>query len=391
LAGIDSLNPVQAFSSDFGNVKGIDTWTAVTTAEIVLAAKIVIRQADLQVSKTHSPANPTSPPILPDPTPDQAITYTITVYNDGPSAATGIKVEDTIPAAKIIGASWTCAPTSSCSVASGTGDITTTVNLTSKSSATFTINGTVKRGLALDTSINNSFKITRPLDVTNPQGAKGDATSETATDSFAIVEQPPTNQFPVAKDYLHSPGTPNDTTLHLPDNALSAIDDNDNSAGTHYDLTKGLKDYTIKTIPLSSQGVLYLGDPDPIDPADPTGKPVTAGKELTTTDLTNLYFKPNANFTGDATFTYFATDTPGAISNIATVTIPVTLGNRPPVPEYKLLDAVKNPNDGTGFFSLGTNPLTPIPVIVWRIISLPRFPRMMREYYILEIPVAAVA
>ncbi len=368
LAGIDSLNPVQAFSSDFGNVKGIDTWTAVTTAEIALTAKIVIRQADLQVSKTHTPANPTSPPLPTPPTlppPGQAITYTITVYNDGPSAATGIKVEDNIPST-ITGASWSCAPSSSCSVASGTGDIgispnLVTVNLTSKSSAIFTITGTVKTGLAIGTSVNNSFKIIRPADVANPQGATKDVKEETAKDTFTIALTPPDNYPPVVYNYT-SVATPNDTTLHLPNNALSAndpndtgVDENNNSiTPSPIDSAKGLKDYTIKTIPLSSQGSLYFLDAG-------KQKPILSGDVFNTTtgsinNLNNIYFKPNSSFTGDATFTYFATDKPGAISNIATVTIPVTLGNRPPVPEYKLFPPITNPNNGTSF-SLGNSAL----------------------------------
>jgi hypothetical protein len=336
LQGINSSAGAQSFTGNFGNNVALDTWTSLVNP-VNLDGGISIKQADLSVTKSHSPVNPI---------PGATITYTITVRNDGPSNATGITVQDTLP--NEVGgttASWTCSVTSPnvCAQPNGTGDINTTVNLTGGTSAIFTLTGTVNATLAIGAKVANSATITRPNDVTNPQGTTGDVKSESTTDTFTIVEVPPLNYPPQVTDYKDS-ATPNDTTLHLASKAVLATDPNDNpSDSTKYDLTKGLKDYTVKTIPSANQGVLYLGDPA-------TGLPILPERTLTPADLGNLYFKPNTNFSGNATFTYLATDKKGASStntadntkSTATVTIPVTAGNQPPVATDKTTAAILN-------------------------------------------------
>src|SRR5205807_1615109 len=85
-------------------------------------------QADLSIVKTHSPSTGT---------PGQPITFTITVANSGPSAATGAMVTDNFPGA-ISGVTWNCVASSgsSCGAASGSGNINTTVNLAVGGTAT---------------------------------------------------------------------------------------------------------------------------------------------------------------------------------------------------------------------------------------------------------------
>jgi len=75
--------------------------------------------------------------------PGQSVTYTIVVANAGPSNVVGAPVTDTFDPAffDVAAGSWTCAITGSgaCGAASGTGNIATAVDLTSGSSATFTV------------------------------------------------------------------------------------------------------------------------------------------------------------------------------------------------------------------------------------------------------------
>src|SRR5262249_57889347 len=71
-------------------------------------------------------------------------TYTMTVTNGGPSNAPNVMVRDPLPT--ILGsASWTCtaAGGGSCTAASGTGPIDTTVSLPVSAVATFSLTATV--------------------------------------------------------------------------------------------------------------------------------------------------------------------------------------------------------------------------------------------------------
>ena len=84
---------------------------------------------DLSVTKTSSP-NPAQPGGL--------LTYTITVHNEGPSAAVDASVVDTFPSF-VYGATWTAnASAGSLCAASGTGSINDTVYLKSGGTATYT-------------------------------------------------------------------------------------------------------------------------------------------------------------------------------------------------------------------------------------------------------------
>jgi uncharacterized repeat protein (TIGR01451 family) len=91
-------------------------------------------QADLSITKTDNGASPA---------PGQALGYTIVARNAGPTAATGALVTDTFPAS-LTGVSWTCTASagSSCA-ASGSGNISQTVNLIAAGTATYTVNATV--------------------------------------------------------------------------------------------------------------------------------------------------------------------------------------------------------------------------------------------------------
>jgi uncharacterized repeat protein (TIGR01451 family) len=70
--------------------------------------------------------------------------------------------------------------------------------------------------------------------------------------------------------------------------------------------------YKIKVLPPASQGVLLLN-----------GSPVRANQVLTTTEAAGLSFNPNSNFSGNALFTYTATDDKGGESLDLNYGIPV--------------------------------------------------------------------
>lgn len=122
---------------------------------------------------------------------------------------------------------------------------------------------------------------------------------DTATVTVTIPK--PGNQPPVAKKQTE-PSTPNNTTMPL--SPLSATDDDGTVAS-----------YTIKNIPSASQGILYLGNPAE------DGKTIIDGQTLSPTDISNLFFQPDENFTGNASFIFTATDDKDAVSNEALVTI----------------------------------------------------------------------
>jgi Ca2+-binding RTX toxin-like protein len=121
----------------------------------------------------------------------------------------------------------------------------------------------------------------------------------------------------------------------------------------------GIGFYTITTIPAASQGTLYLGDPTQ------TGVPVTAGQNLTPTQIGQLFFRAGTGFSG-TNFTYTATDSLGATSDPRTVSFAV--GNTPPtVPTIAppalveggivaITGLAATDSDGIGFYTITTIP-----------------------------------
>ena len=113
------------------------------------------------------------------PVPGAAVSWTITVSNAGPSAVTGATVTDLVPAA-VGGATWTCAATAgSACAASGTGDITTSVDLLSGGSATFTLTGTLAPSAT--GTLANTATVTAPVGTNDPAGNNSSSTSDAIT------------------------------------------------------------------------------------------------------------------------------------------------------------------------------------------------------------------
>lgn len=175
LTGQISRTGAHPFGVNFGDVRGIDTWTNLPSALVSLAGRITVRIADLKVSKTLSPANPTV---------GSRLTYTIRVENRGPSNAQGIGVTDTIPVG-ITDVSWTCAITTgtgACGASSGSGNtINTTVDLNNGAIATYTVTGTLSPQAS--GSLNNTVTIRRPNDVGDPVDDDGQGGPTNLTES----------------------------------------------------------------------------------------------------------------------------------------------------------------------------------------------------------------
>jgi uncharacterized repeat protein (TIGR01451 family) len=107
--------------------------------------------------------------------PGTATTYTVVVGNAGPSPANGVSVVDLLPTG-VSSATWVCTPTSgaSCSAASGSGSISTTVNLPAGASVQFVVTASVAPGAA--GSIVNTATASVPLGVHDPNPGNNTAT-----------------------------------------------------------------------------------------------------------------------------------------------------------------------------------------------------------------------
>jgi Ca2+-binding RTX toxin-like protein len=115
-----------------------------------------------------------------------------------------------------------------------------------------------------------------------------------------------------------TPPTVVDASLGVSPDSIVAVT---GLAGT--DAETSIASFTITSLPLPAQGVLYFGNPQL------GGTPVTVGQTLTPAQLSQLFFQASPNFTGGS-FTYRATDTDGDLSQ-APGTITLTLlDNIPP-------------------------------------------------------------
>ena len=149
--------------------------------------------ADLSITKTDGVTSVVA---------GTAVTYTIVVTNAGPSSAIGALVTDTLPAS-LTGASWTCAAVlpNSCAATSGSGSISTTVDLVSSGSATFTLTGTVAP--ATTGTIANTASVAPPAGVTDPTAADQSATDSDTVAAVADLSITKTDNSTTAV-----PGTP---------------------------------------------------------------------------------------------------------------------------------------------------------------------------------------
>ena len=99
-----------------------------------------------------------------------------------------------------------------------------------------------------------------------------------------------------------------------------------------------IANYTIETIPTSTQGILYYDNAG-------TQTAVTAGQVLTPAQMATLTFDPAPGYQGNVIFNYHATDNSALISNATTYTIPVT--GLPPVSKNVVAPKMPNTNGAT--------------------------------------------
>ncbi len=170
----------------------------------------ILDSSDLSVTKTSAP-NPYSP--------GSAITYTVTVSNNGPSDVAGATVDDTIPAS-ITGVAWTCAVTTgsgSCSSSSGSGNaIATTLDLADGAVATLTVTGAVAAGTT--GALTNTATVAAPAGTVDPSPG-----NNSATDTNPTV---PTADLAVAKTSSPDPyvaGAPITYTVTVTNNGPDGV------------------------------------------------------------------------------------------------------------------------------------------------------------------------
>lgn len=132
-------------------------------------------------------------------------------------------------------------------------------------------------------------------------------------------------------DQSQAPGTVTLTLIDnisptLPGNSTTEIPSNNplNLGGlTGTDPDGSVTSYIVSTVPPTTQGGLFIGNPDQ------GGTAVVAGQTLTPQQLNQLFFRPGSGFTGTQ-FTYVAIDNRGAVSNPRTVTL---ADNRSGIPD----------------------------------------------------------
>ncbi len=116
-----------------------------------------------------------------------AVTYSITVTNNGPSNVTGATIADTIPAA-ITGVSWSCAAagTAVCGTPSGTGNISVLGDIAAGAgnSLTFTVAGTA----TTVGSFINTATVAPPAGTTDPTPANNTSSQPTTITPAADLQ-----------------------------------------------------------------------------------------------------------------------------------------------------------------------------------------------------------
>jgi uncharacterized repeat protein (TIGR01451 family) len=129
--------------------------------------QITCPTADLSITKTAR---------APTAVANGTVVYTVSVTNNGPGAATGARVTDTVPAAYTQvtnGWRWTCSatPIAMCGVGAntGTGNINKVLGtLPANASVTFTIDAIVRDNNGVGTQITNTANVVPPVTVSDP-------------------------------------------------------------------------------------------------------------------------------------------------------------------------------------------------------------------------------
>ncbi|HEX3029216.1 MAG TPA: Ig-like domain-containing protein [Clostridia bacterium] len=227
---------------------------------------------------------------------------------------------------------------------------------TAASSITYTLtvmptNGTLKKsGTTLNTTTNRTFT---QDDINNNRLTYTHDGSETTSDSFkftvsdgaggSIVETTfaimvsPVNDLPTITNSTKN-GT-EDTTL-----TFAATD----FTGHYNDAeSAALSEIEIVTLPSALHGILKLD-----------GSNITVGQKIAAANLTKITFEPVANFTGNANFTWKASDGTGYSSAAATMTLAMAgVNDAPNITSGATANFAEN-GTGTVYTATGTDPDT---------------------------------
>ncbi|MCG9792218.1 beta strand repeat-containing protein, partial [Flavobacterium algicola] len=187
-------------------------------------------------------------------------------------------------------------------------------------------------GIVVKWQKSSDAAFTSPADITSTSTTLTSATIGTLTTNtyFRAVVQNGVCPSEVSSSILITINTPPVATLTsspsiVNDGSAKAV-----AALTATDADGTIASYRITTLPVATQGVLYLADGT---------TPVTTATVLTPTQAAGLKFIPAPGFTGNATFSYTATDNDGAVdATPSEVTIPVT--NAPPTTDNKSSDTL---------------------------------------------------
>ena len=141
--------------------------------------------------------------------------------------------------------------------------------------------------------------VTVPFTVTDNQGVVSPSAN-------AVINVTFVNDLPIASPVIKS--VPEDTPVPI------------SLTGTDIDGT--IASVTVTSLPLVTQGILYLADGT---------TPVSAGQVLTPAQAAGLIFKPAPNFNGTVNIPFTVTDNNGGVSTPANAQITLTPVNDPPV------------------------------------------------------------
>lgn len=149
--------------------------------------------------------------------PGATVTYTIVASNAGPDAANGAAITDTVPAA-LSSVTWTCGTPvggATCGAASGSGNsISTTANLPSGGSVTYTVTGTLAANAT--GTLSNTASVAAPSGVTDPTSTNNSATD---SDSINLVADPSITKSHTGN---FTRGTTNSYTVTVSNNGTGA-------------------------------------------------------------------------------------------------------------------------------------------------------------------------
>jgi uncharacterized repeat protein (TIGR01451 family) len=145
------------------------------------AVMVPIPQADMGVQKVGPSAA----------APDSDVTYTITVNNSGPDAATNAKLTDTLPGTMTFASMvQNSGPTFGCGFAAGT-ETCTIASMPAGTTAVFTLTGHIPPGTASGTTYTNTAQVSSDLSDPNPNNNSSLTFLTVVTSDLAITKTGP--------------------------------------------------------------------------------------------------------------------------------------------------------------------------------------------------------